>query len=180
MNFFGVGPRIFLASLPSIIITAAAGYIWPRAFRMATPPALARAVGAILAALFVAAYVPTARQLLKGIKTGTLQTRGVFALCRNPLYACFVYLFVPALAFLLRNWLILLVSLNLYAAFKWSIHEEYAALDKAFGEEHARYRRRVNELLPLPRPQSRAGRCAVAACAWAAVAALFAALRVFH
>jgi protein-S-isoprenylcysteine O-methyltransferase Ste14 len=60
-------------------------------------------------------------------------------------------LIFPGQALLARSWLMLLAPLIAYAIFKRLIGVEDEYLAKRFGQTYLDYRRRVNELVPIPR-----------------------------
>jgi protein-S-isoprenylcysteine O-methyltransferase Ste14 len=154
MNVLGVGPRLASYSLPGIILVICLNLVWPGAFEMQASNHVTRTLAVIFGVCFLLLYLPSARMVLKGVPQGRLLATGPYALCRHPLYASFILFLAPALAFGLRNWLVLLISVNGYAAFKALVSRENTIMQKTFGKKYASYQARVNEFIPLPRPRS--------------------------
>jgi protein-S-isoprenylcysteine O-methyltransferase Ste14 len=87
--------------------------------------------------------------LLKGLKETKLITTGAYAITSNPLYSAFIVLILPGTALVLNSWIMLTVPIVGYVIFKFYIKQEYAELEKFFGEEYRKYRASTPELFPL-------------------------------
>lgn len=152
LSFLGIGPKIAIFSLPLVAISIIASYLWPEWFRMSFIPRPVELVtGWIVLAGGLVFYAVTVRGLLKGLRENRLITGGAYRLCQNPLYAAFIFFFLPAVALLTGSWLVLISDIAFYVAFKLYIRQEYEQLERLFGEEYLDYRRRTRELLPLPK-----------------------------
>ncbi len=152
LSFLGIGPKIAIFSLPLVAIAIIASYLWPGWFMMSFIPRPVELVtGWIMIAGGLVFYAITVQGLLKGLRENRLITGGAYRLCQNPLYAAFIFFFLPAVALLTGSWLVLLSDIAFYAAFKLYIRQEYEQLERLFGDEYLEYRRRTRELLPLPK-----------------------------
>ena len=82
------------------------------------------------------------------IKSNRLETGGVYALVRNPIYSAFLFICTGSLL-CCRNWyaLILPPLLWLYLTVFMKLTEE-KWLAERFGEEYAAYCKRVNRFIP--------------------------------
>jgi len=89
--------------------------------------------------------------VMRGYQRDQLLTTGVFAVCRNPVYAAWIVLILPALTLLTRSWPLMLTPLVAYAVFKLLIHVEDDYLRQRFGPAYLDYRARVNEIIPIPK-----------------------------
>jgi protein-S-isoprenylcysteine O-methyltransferase Ste14 len=95
-------------------------------------------------------YFSTIRLLLKGLKETRLITEGPYKLCQNPLYSSIILCIIPALSLLLNSWLVLTSCIVGYILFKVFIKNEYAELEKYFGEEYLKYKNQTPEFFPIP------------------------------
>ncbi|AIN94203.1 methyltransferase family protein [Treponema putidum] len=82
------------------------------------------------------------------IKSNRLETGGVYALVRNPIYSAFLFICIGALLFC-RNWYVLILPpiFWLYLTVFMKLTEERWLLDR-FGEEYKAYSKRVNRFIP--------------------------------
>jgi len=82
------------------------------------------------------------------IKSNQLETGGVYAFVRNPIYSAFLFICTGALLFC-RNWYVLILPplFWLYLTVFMKLTEE-KWLAERFGDEYAAYCRRVNRFIP--------------------------------
>jgi len=151
MRWEGVGPRMGLALAPWL--AAAIGLRWWAPEMSAIPllPPMPRfALGAVLLALGLAFWVWSAIHFIRRFFAGRLLTSGPFAWCRNPIYASFIVLLIPAAALMADAWPLLAADAALYVIFRKYIGVEDRMLADRFGAGYQAYRLRVGELVPLP------------------------------
>jgi protein-S-isoprenylcysteine O-methyltransferase Ste14 len=165
----GVGPRIGKRVLPLIMLVVAQLFLAPGLARMGCSPHAGRVLGFVLLGVWLLVYVPTGVLLVRGIKAGRLVTGGPFAWSRHPLYASFIYLFIPAMACLSRSWLVLALAPVVYLVARREVRDEDATLANLFGDDYATYRERTHAFLLLPHPRGWFGRGVVALVAAALV-----------
>ena len=89
--------------------------------------------------------------VMRAYNRDQLVTSGVFALVRHPIYAAWITLIFPGLALLTRSGPMLLTPWIAYAIFRRLIHREDEYLEQRFPQAYRGYRRRVNEVMPIPR-----------------------------
>ena len=82
------------------------------------------------------------------IKSNRLETGGVYAIVRNPIYSAFLFICIGALLFC-RNWYVLILPplFWVYLTVFMKLTEE-KWLSERFGEEYKAYSKRVNRLIP--------------------------------
>lgn len=134
-------------------LVAAIGLRWwhPEVSAIPLLPALVRrSLGAALCTFGLAFWGWSAVHFIRHFSAGRLLTSGPFAWCRNPIYASFIVLLLPAAALLADAWPLLAADLALYLIFLAFIGEEDRALAERFGEVYQTYRRRVGAVLPVP------------------------------
>lgn len=82
------------------------------------------------------------------IKSNRLETGGVYAIVRNPIYSAFLFICIGALLFC-RNWYVLILPplFWIYLTVFMKLTEE-RWLSERFGEEYKAYSKRVNRFIP--------------------------------
>lgn len=147
---FGIGARI---ALPAAVCAALAGVAtrrWPGVCLLRSVPyPVSLIAGGFLLVLGATLLAFAVVSMKRAYNSNRLATRGVFALCRHPVYAAWIVLIVPGIALLARSWPLMIVPLVAYIAFKFAIHEEDDYLRARFGSAYLEYRAKVNELIPL-------------------------------
>jgi len=93
----------------------------------------------------------SARAMAAAYGKDQLVTTGMFGVVRHPIYSAWIVFLIPGIVLLTRSWLLFLTPLVAYIAFKARIRQEDKYLEKRFGQAYLEYRRRVNEIIPIPR-----------------------------
>lgn len=151
MSRWGVGPRTFVPSTICGLAAWAAGSRWPGIFLLRPLPDAIGACGVVLTVAGLALWITGAVTVMRAYNRDQLVTSGVFGLVRHPVYGAWIVLIFPGLALMAGSWLMLITPLFAYAIFRRLIPREDAYLTKRFGQPYVEYRRRVNELIPMPR-----------------------------
>ena len=151
MSRWGIGPKTFVPSLIVTLAAWAATSVWPGAFRLRSLPDIVGTAGAVLVAAGLLLWMVGVGTVMRAYNRDRLATSGVFALVRNPVYGAWITLVFPGLALVLRSWPMLITPVVAYAIFKRHIHREDEYLEQRFGQAYLDYRRRVNEVVPIPR-----------------------------
>jgi protein-S-isoprenylcysteine O-methyltransferase Ste14 len=124
---------------------------WPGVFRMGWLPDFVGTIGIVFTAAGLLLWIVGGVTVMRAYDRDQLVTSGAFALVRHPIYAAWITLVFPGVALLARSWPMLITPLIAYAIFKSLIHREDEYLEQRFGQAYADYRRRVNEVIPIPR-----------------------------
>jgi protein-S-isoprenylcysteine O-methyltransferase Ste14 len=151
MSRWGVGPKTLVPSMSYALAAWAATSAWPGVFRLRWLPDVVVTAGAVLTAAGVAMWLVGAVAVMRAYNRDQLVTSGMFALVRHPVYAAWITLIFPGLALLTRSWPMWITPWIAYAIFRRLIHREDEYLEQRFGQAYRDYRRRVNEVLPIPR-----------------------------
>jgi protein-S-isoprenylcysteine O-methyltransferase Ste14 len=151
MSRWGVGPKTFVPSLTYTLAAWAATSAWPGAFRLRSLPDVVGTVGVVLTTVGLLMWMVGGVTVMRAYNRDQLVTSGVFALVRHPVYAAWITLVFPGLALLNRSWPMFITPLIAYAIFRRLIHREDEYLEQRFGPAYVNYRRRVNEVIPIPR-----------------------------
>jgi protein-S-isoprenylcysteine O-methyltransferase Ste14 len=157
LSFFGIGPKMATILLPWITATIILSSNNNRLFVYTAGDntfLLLAGIGIMTAGLVF--YFSTIRFLLKGLKETKLMTAGPYRLCQNPLYSSIILCMIPALSLMLNSWLVLTSSIVGYILFKRFIRNEYAELEKIFGEDYLKYKKTTSEFIPF---LSKSGSC---------------------
>jgi len=147
-SLYGSGPRILGPLYLGLALGLGLrfwGPPWFHAEMLSAWPA--RALGAGMALAGAGLWAWGMAPLRKALAEGRLLVSGAYALCRHPLYAAQIELFVPGIALALGAWPGLLAPLAGLAAFRVHIGSEEMALLSRFGADYASYRRRTPALL---------------------------------
>jgi protein-S-isoprenylcysteine O-methyltransferase Ste14 len=149
MPVWGVGPLLTWITGVWTLAAVAATFFWPSLFTIpAVPYVYLAAVAAVLLIVALPFYISSARTLFDAYDKGRLATTGVYAVCRNPIYAGWVLMILPAVALLCRSWLVLTASVVMYVATRILIRREEKSLEAQFGQEYLDYKNRVNAIFP--------------------------------
>jgi protein-S-isoprenylcysteine O-methyltransferase Ste14 len=132
-------------------VARAATSAWPGVFLLDGLPDAVRMAGIALVAAGVLLWIAGVVTVMRAYGRDRLVVSGPFALVRHPVYAAWITLIFPGLVLFTRSWLLLVPPLVAYVVFKRLIHREDEYLEQRFGQEYLGYRRRVNEIIPIPR-----------------------------
>ena len=148
---WGIGPKTFVPSLTYTLVAWAATTAWPGAFLLRSLPGFVATLGFALISLGLLLWIVGAVTVMRAYNRDQLVTSGVFALVRHPVYAAWITLVFPGLALFTQSWPMFITPLLAYAIFRHFIHREDEYLEQRFGRPYLEYRRRVNEVIPIPR-----------------------------
>jgi protein-S-isoprenylcysteine O-methyltransferase Ste14 len=149
MTIFGAGRRIAAITLPILVVAIAARWLLGTTLHFPIAPySLMLGTGIGLIAVGLALNIVSARFMLKAFGSNRLETRGPYAISRNPMYASFIFLTIPGLSLALDNWAVLAVSVVLYIAVRVSIAAEERWLAAKFGDAWYAYAKRVGRIAP--------------------------------
>jgi protein-S-isoprenylcysteine O-methyltransferase Ste14 len=152
MNIVGQGGKIILFTLPALIAA-----IWVHAYlpQIAALPkgiSFIQPVGYGLLLLGLVLWAAAVVQLLAGFSHGKLVTTGAYGIVRNPIYASVTFFVLPAAALLTWTWVYLVPAVFLYVGVMIYIGTEEEQLTQAFGQEYVEYMARVDRLVPFKKP----------------------------
>ena len=108
-------------------------------------------LGVVCAIVGVIFWIFSVIQVKRAYASHALETKGVYHFSRNPLYAAFIVFIIPAVAFLIDNLLLLMISVIMFGVFKSQIKKEENFLSKEFGQDYRKYTKEVPQLIPFLR-----------------------------
>ena len=149
LSLWGVGPKTIGLTVLYGLLTLWITRQWPQCFSLGfIPYVYLLAIAIVLSVPTAVLYAVTLHAISRAYKADRLVTTGVYAVCRNPLYAVWVFLWLPIIALLCNSWLFLTCSVVLYVLIRWFIGCEEKYLEERFGQEYLDYKRRVNAVMP--------------------------------
>lgn len=151
MTVWGIGGKWLLWSLlASAPVIACGGLLRESLVVTSVSPWWFRGAGVALLLMGIPFWFVSAVTLKRAHEADTLCTTGVFALCRNPIYAAWTLFLVPGFILFFRTPLLLLIPVIMYAVLRLVLPREDAWLEKKYGEAYRSYRTRVPLILPRP------------------------------
>ncbi|MDQ7833581.1 MAG: isoprenylcysteine carboxylmethyltransferase family protein [Desulfovibrionaceae bacterium] len=107
-----------------------------------------RPVGAGLVLLGLAVYAAAIMRLYQSYDASRLETGGIYALVRHPMYAAWVVCIIPGVSLLLGGFFVLTAPIFTALIYRLTIRHEEAWLESRFGDAYRHYRTRVGGVLP--------------------------------
>jgi len=149
MSIWGIGPSVAAPSGVCGLAAGAATGRWPEgvAIRWVPYPALL-ATGLTLLVVGISLHMIAGRSLAKAHAQDRLVTTGVYAICRNPLYANIIFTIAPGVALVCGSWLMLTASVVMYVLVQMRVAREEKYLEERFGREYLDYRARTGSIFP--------------------------------
>jgi protein-S-isoprenylcysteine O-methyltransferase Ste14 len=135
----GSGDRIWLFTLPFLIVGLILNVAYPAWFDVGGPPTALRVVSVVALAVGVAIWAWCVVLIATRLPRGELITSGPYALVKHPLYAAVALLVLPSLGFVLNTWLGALVGVVMYIGTRIYAPAEEAELSKIFGAAWTKY-----------------------------------------
>jgi protein-S-isoprenylcysteine O-methyltransferase Ste14 len=148
MNIIGQGSNIVRTTLPFIILAVVINIFLPKIAALPGDQAIYKTIGLILLCLGILLWVTGLVQLLLFFPKGKLVRNGAFMVCRNPVYASYIVLILPAVSFLTVTWVYFVPAVIMYFAFKKFIKKEEQDLIGVFGDEYRDYMKKVPQVMP--------------------------------
>lgn len=149
LSFWGVGPKMAVITLLYTGILLALHYSFPGIFTLSLVPAtLIWLLSALLLCIGFPFLIISAKTIKAVYQQDQLYTKGVYRLCRHPLYASFIFFIAPGIVLLFRSWLLLTVPLFLYVVFRLLIRVEERYLSERYTADFIEYRQNTNLVFP--------------------------------
>ncbi len=104
--------------------------------------------GIILIVLGLPLFIVSAFSVHKAYAEDALRTKGVYSICRHPLYSSFIFFIVPGICLLFKSWIAFSVPFVMYVFLKILIKEEENYLSGRFDGEYEKYKREVSFVFP--------------------------------
>ncbi len=129
----GSGDRIFLVTMPFLLIGLALNILFPSVFSVGGPPLWLLVLSIIVLAVGITIWLWSVILILTQVPKHKLITSGPYALVKHPLYTAVALLVIPWIGFLLDTWLGAVIGLVLYFASRKFSPDEEKNLARTFG-----------------------------------------------
>jgi protein-S-isoprenylcysteine O-methyltransferase Ste14 len=149
MSLMGIGPKLFLVTILYVIILIFLNNrILPGLRIIFVPYHFLLYTGIFLILTGLTMLIPSGLALSKLKTSEVLYTKGVFSICRHPLYSAWIVFIIPGVTLMTASWLMLSIPLFMYIFFRIFIREEETYLANTFGEQYKAYKNKTGLLFP--------------------------------
>ncbi len=152
MTVWGIGGKWLLWSLFASAPVIVCAYIFCDALTVALlSPWWFYGAGTAILLIGIPFWLLSAITVKQAFESETFCTSGVFALCRNPIYAAWVLFLVPGGVLFTRNPLLLTIPFIMYGVLRLVLPKEEAWLEEKYGASYREYKAKVPRILPIGR-----------------------------
>lgn len=154
LPLFGVGPYIVYGmGVVTVVGIILLGYVFKIGILESPWVLIFRIIGAVLIALGIAVwYIGALRSDMDGsITDNKLQTKGIYAWVRNPMYSGWWILMIGITLMWHNVWMLILPVINWVIMTVSLINTEEKWLADLYGDEYAEYKKHVNRCIPWKR-----------------------------
>jgi len=150
ISLLGIGPKLVLSTfLFSFLLETVIGhYHFEFTFKF-IPYYLLAIIGTLLIIVGVLLLVPSFIAISKLRKVDSLYTKGVYSICRHPLYSSWIIFIVPGMILLLNSLILLTIPLVMYFIFMILIKDEETFLLNKYGDQYHEYKNQVGLIFPM-------------------------------
>ncbi len=147
--FWGIGIKFAGLSLGYLAIIIFIDYFTYPFFHIKFLPYMAFLIpGILLIIIGLLLYIASAFSVHKAYSKDILRTKGVYSICRHPLYSSFIFLTVPGVCLLFESWIAFSVPFVMYIFFRILIKKEEDYLSERFDAEYGKYKKEVSFVFP--------------------------------
>ncbi len=149
MSIMGIDPIFISTSITYGIIAFIINiYTKPFFFIKGLPLGIAIGIGIVFLIIGIPFYILSAKTIYKIHIEGILCTTGVFAACRHPLYASWIFFLMPGIIIFFRSWLLFTIPLFMYIILVIFIDKEENYLLAIYGDKYRNYKKSTNLSFP--------------------------------
>jgi len=149
MSIMGIGPKLFLTTmLYSFLLVLFTNHFKYKFAISFIHYRLLVVLGILLIMIGIPLLVTSVIEIKEVYKADSLCVKGVYSVCRHPLYSSWIILIVPGITLLLNSWILLSIPLIMYLAFRILIKQEETFLQNKFGTDYLDYKNKVGLLFP--------------------------------
>lgn len=143
MTVMGVGAKIAIPTLLTLAITETLSLLTKPTFQITSNYSTLLIIGIILIVIGFTLNLLAAFPMLKAHGQHRLNTSGMYAIFRDPMYTVMILLTLPGVFLLFNSWLVLAGIVPVYVFYRVFVREEHRWLESQFGEEYREYVRKV-------------------------------------
>jgi len=149
MTIWGIGPKFALFSIVYFFCTLCVHFIFYPVFVIESVPYIVLAIlGVILSGIGIPIWIVSAKTIMKGFSEGILVTKGIYSICRHPLYGHGIFFTFPGILIFFKSYILLTLPVFMYLLFRILIPMEEKYLEKKFGNAYLDYANSVNMVFP--------------------------------
>jgi len=149
ISFLGIGIKLTVLTLGySAVIIFIHYFTYPVFYIKFLPYRLFLISGIFLIVIGIPLYIVSGFSVHKAYFGNTIITKGVYSICRHPLYSSFIFFIVPGICLLFKSWIAFSVPFVMYIFFRVLIKEEEDYLRDKFADEYEEYKKEVSFVFP--------------------------------
>jgi protein-S-isoprenylcysteine O-methyltransferase Ste14 len=150
LSRWGIGPIFALLSIAyAVLLELIVRVLKPRLQMDFIPHSVLIIIAVCLFLIGIPFFTMALISVHRAYAAHRLITNGVFSLCRNPVYASWIVLFVPGITLIRANWLGMTIPLFMYVILRLLVKKEEVYLESVFNKEYVEYKKRVMCILPF-------------------------------
>jgi protein-S-isoprenylcysteine O-methyltransferase Ste14 len=143
INFSGVGPKIGIITFAYLLLIYLINFYFKNIFYYHLSNEVISKFFWVLLVVGLILWAGSFAQFMVVWRKGQLATKYFYAVFLNPIYASWIFFFLPALSFYFNSWLFLTGSIIFYFVMKKFIKIEEKYLHLKFGQVYDSYRKSV-------------------------------------
>ena len=148
MSVWGIGGKWLLWSLFASTPIIVCAYIFCDALTITSvSPWWFYGTGISILLIGIPFWLLSAITVKRAFESETFCTSGVFAICRNPIYAAWILFLMPGSLLFTRNPLLLTIPFIMYAVLRVVLPREEAWLEERYGAVYRDYKMTVPRIL---------------------------------
>jgi len=149
ISVWGIGIKLTILILVySSVVILIHYFTYPLFYIKFLPYKLFLIFGISLIVLGMPLFIVSGFSVHRAYAKDALRTKGVYSICRHPLYSSFLVFIVPGICLLFKSWIAFSVPFVMYIFFRVLIKEEEDYLSGRFGGEYEKYKREVSLVFP--------------------------------
>jgi protein-S-isoprenylcysteine O-methyltransferase Ste14 len=149
MSVLGVGPKLIIIGICYSIVAIVLNRFYHDVFAIKIIPVwIIRIISIVLLGIGLPLWIISGKTLLKAYKMDVLYTKGVFSICRHPLYTAVILFVMPGALLFTHSWIILSTPYVMIVVCSFIVRQEDKYLGERFPNDFPDYRKRVNAFLP--------------------------------
>jgi protein-S-isoprenylcysteine O-methyltransferase Ste14 len=150
MSIMGIGPKLALVTILYLIPVIIINNLEELVFTINIIPFIFLAmVGALLIITDIPFLLISVFTIKKVYKQDILYTKGIYSVCRHPIYSSWILFIIPGIMLFFKSWLLISIPIVMYFLFRIMIKKEESYLEEKFGSHYINYKNELNLLFPV-------------------------------
>lgn len=147
---WGAGPMFaFLSIAYGVVMFAVDWYFYPL-FRIDfLPDRIILLSGIFLIAIGVPFFMTSLITAMRAYDADKLVIKGIYSLCRHPLYSSWVIFIVPGIVLLMKSWIGMTTPIFMFLILNKLVEKEEGYLEYVYGTSYLEYKKRVPRIIPV-------------------------------